>query len=114
VKRQVHRHPIALLDLDHAADYYQRQGGPQLAIHFLGDAEAVCQHLAGMPGMGAKYTSPDPLFAELRFFPLGHFSKHLVFYRPADDGIEILRVLHSSRDIPALLRGEVETDQDTE
>jgi plasmid stabilization system protein ParE len=33
-------------------------------------------------------------------FPTG---RYLIFYRPADpdDGIDIIRVLHSARDIPA-------------
>jgi len=39
------------------------------------------------------------LSPELRGFPVGNY---LVFYRPASDGIEIIRVLHGARDIPEL------------
>ena len=31
------------------------------------------------------------------------FEKHLIFYRPIKDGIEIIRVLHASRDLVAVL-----------
>ncbi len=30
----------------------------------------------------------------------------LVFYRPLDEGVEILRVIHGSRNVVALLRRE--------
>ena len=31
------------------------------------------------------------------------FEKHLIFYRPIKDGIEVIRVLHASRDLAAVL-----------
>jgi toxin ParE1/3/4 len=31
------------------------------------------------------------------------FDKHLIFYRPVADGIEVIRVLHASRDLAAVL-----------
>ncbi len=38
----------------------------------------------------------DFLLLDLRSFPV---RKHLIFYQPFEDRIEVLRVLHSSRDI---------------
>ena len=38
-----------------------------------------------------------------RSFPLGN---HLIFYRPIDDGIELVRVLHGARDISPEYFGE--------
>lgn len=37
------------------------------------------------------------LLEELRSFPVGNY---VLFYRPMDDGIEIVRVLHGARDLP--------------
>ena len=31
------------------------------------------------------------------------FDQHLIFYRPVAEGIEVIRVLHSSRDLAAVL-----------
>jgi toxin ParE1/3/4 len=31
------------------------------------------------------------------------FAKHLIFYRPIEDGIEVIRILHASRDLAAVL-----------
>lgn len=39
------------------------------------------------------------LAAALRSFPEG---RYVLFYRPAPNGIELVRVLHSARDLPAL------------
>jgi len=37
-----------------------------------------------------------------------HFTvrPYVIFYRPQDDGIELVRVLHSARDIAAVFRDE--------
>ncbi|TAF08155.1 MAG: type II toxin-antitoxin system RelE/ParE family toxin [Nostocales cyanobacterium] len=49
--------------------------------------------LAQFPGMGRNR---DDLLPELRSFPV---KPYIVFYTPIDDRIEIVRVLHHSRDI---------------
>ena len=41
---------------------------------------------------------PD-LAPEVRSLPVG---PHMVFYRPIQSGIEVLMVVHGSRDIPTL------------
>ncbi|MBI4026161.1 MAG: type II toxin-antitoxin system RelE/ParE family toxin [Verrucomicrobia bacterium] len=51
--------------------------------------------LARSPEMGRARHDLIPL---LRSFPVGNY---VIFYRPMTDGIEILRVLHGARDIPA-------------
>jgi toxin ParE1/3/4 len=43
---------------------------------------------------------PD-LAANVRVFSVGNY---VIFYRPADDGSEVLRVLHGARDIPRVFR----------
>ena len=40
----------------------------------------------------------DALFPDVRSFPFG---RYVVFYAPLIDGIDVVRVLHSSRDIDA-------------
>ena len=50
------------------------------------------------PEMGER--RPD-LGRKVRHFPVGDY---VVFYRPIEGGVELLRVLHGSRDIPAAWR----------
>jgi toxin ParE1/3/4 len=63
------------------------------ADNLLDDVDSSCQLLAMQPKAGRLRPELAP---ELRSFPVG---RHVVFYRPQDDGIEVVRVLHGARDI---------------
>ena len=41
----------------------------------------------------------------MRMRPVRGFEKYLNFYMPRADGIEIVRILHSARDIESLFQG---------
>jgi toxin ParE1/3/4 len=69
---------------------------PTAADRWLDTIDEKCQLLARMPGLGRK--RPD-LSPDLHSLPVGHY---VIFYRPAADGIQVIRVLHGARDIPAL------------
>ena len=43
---------------------------------------------------------------QLRVFRLSSFEKILILYRPLAGGVEILRVVHGSRNVQVLLRRE--------
>jgi plasmid stabilization system protein ParE len=42
----------------------------------------------------------------LRIFSISGFEKILAFYRPTDQGIEVLRVVHGSRNLLQFFRRE--------
>lgn len=54
--------------------------------------------LARDPEFGRKR---HDLLAQLRSFPIG---RYVIFYSINPNGIEVLRVLHSARDVEALIR----------
>lgn len=56
-----------------------------------------------MPKIGEPWLSRNPRLAGLRVSRIEGFGAHLIFYRPSDAGIEILRVLHASRDLGSIL-----------
>ena len=56
-----------------------------------------CQLLAESPKLGR---SREELAPSLRSFPVGNY---IIFYRPDEDGIEVIRVLSSYREIDSLL-----------
>lgn len=72
------------------------------AERFLQSAQETFELLAGQPEMGKRTNYRSPLLAGVRSFPVKGFPKHLIFYRPIRDGIEIIRVIHGARDIPAM------------
>src|ERR1700736_3701889 len=92
----------ALLDLDDIAEYIGRTN-PQAALRFLDAFDQTVAALAPMPLLGAPHESDELRLQEVRTWPVAGFKKYLVFYRPTEDGIEVLRVLHGARDIDTVL-----------
>lgn len=93
--------PQADADLEELAEYIA-QHNPRVAHRFYDAADAAFQLLAQMPAMGAACEFRNPAAADLRLWPIHAFEKHVIFYRPIDNGIEVVRVLHASRDIAAI------------
>jgi toxin ParE1/3/4 len=87
--------PEAEKDLDQISDYIANDN-PQAALRLLGRIEERCQRLAEMPETGR---ARDELAEGLRSGIVGNY---VIFYRLDDEGIQVIRVLHGSRDLPSL------------
>jgi len=101
----------ALIVGDHARDDIVliastiAQDNLRAALRFYDAAENGSTFLSENPGAGPKIDPPITSHADLRFWPLTGFRNHLVIYKPFDDGVKIVHVLHGARDIARLLRG---------
>jgi toxin ParE1/3/4 len=58
--------------------------------------------LSVMPEMGTIQHFLNPRFAGIRRWRIRSFEKYLIFYRPLEDGIEVVRVIHAARDIESI------------
>ncbi len=100
---RVVRTPIARQDLKGIGRYIASESGSrEVALRFLDAIERKIAIYATQPELGAR--RPD-LGPEVRCFPVGSY---IVFYRPRENDIEVLRVLHGSRDIPSVWRSRPE------
>jgi toxin ParE1/3/4 len=81
---------------------YLASQSPAAADRFLDSCMSDFERLSVMPGMGAKREFRNPNAAGIRSWPLSGFPNYLIFYRPIEDGVEILRLLHGARDIEAI------------
>jgi toxin ParE1/3/4 len=99
------RRPQARRDIVATALYIADES-PAVARRFLTAVESTIATAATMPGMGAPRRYRHPRLEGLRMIAVQGFEKHLVFYRPVEAGIEIVRVLHTARDIEAILTGK--------
>jgi toxin ParE1/3/4 len=97
----VFRTKAALSDLDQLAAYIQRDS-PDAAIRFLAAAERTFLRLAAMPELGERQEFGRRELAGLRVWQVEGFENYVIFYRTADGGIEVLRVLHAARDVSAI------------
>lgn len=98
----VNRTVAAKTDLIEHYEYIARDN-TSAAERFLLASERTLQTLANLPRLGQVWPSPDPRLTNLRFWPVPHFEKYLIFYRQTNNSILVVRVLHSARDIPSLL-----------
>jgi toxin ParE1/3/4 len=86
-------------DLAQIAHYIAQHNVPA-ADRLLREFDRSMSALARRPGLGHVRT--DLASEELRFWPV---ASYLVVYRPYTKPLQIIRVLHSARDVRSLLDG---------
>ena len=101
MSRTVVTRPQARRDVE-AIALYIAQDNPDAARRFVVAADESFQTLATMPQMGPADDLGQPALVGLRRRPVRGFKNYLIFYRPTDHGIEVIRVLHGMRDYPKL------------
>ena len=104
--------PGAARDLVEIFRYLARTAGLRVADRFVGQAQATWELLVSQPRLGSRYDGDGILEADLRYYSIIKFRNYIAFYRPIEDRIEVIRVLHGARDIASLLRAEFNLDGD--
>ena len=100
------RRERADLDVQEAVDYYLLNA-PEQALAFVEALEQAYRHVQRQPGSGSPRYAHQLKLPGLRFWGCKRFP-YLVFYVEKADCVEIWRVLHGSRDIPAWMGDEGE------
>ena len=98
--------PKANKDLEDQAFYYATEGIPEVGHRFLVAAHETFTLLATQPNMGWQPRLKHSTLRTMRVFRISGFERILVLYLPLLDGVEILRIVHGSRNVEALLRRE--------
>ncbi|HEY3269390.1 MAG TPA: type II toxin-antitoxin system RelE/ParE family toxin [Armatimonadota bacterium] len=93
--------PKARDDLRELAQYIA-QDDPDSALRFLSATEAAFALLLEMPQAGHVYRSLRDELTGIRRLSVPGFQMHVIFYRPTSNGLDVLRVLHSARDLDHL------------
>lgn len=88
--------PAAREDLDDIFDYIASDN-PVAAGRFVGVLKGTCKRIAEFPNIGVVR---DDLAPGMRCLPVGNY---LIFYRSGDGKVEVVRVLHGSRDYLGLM-----------
>ena len=101
----LHILPAAENDLSEIGDYFDERSdtlSQRFYEHFLRTA----QTLAKSPYLGERCRFRNPKTKGMRVWQVAGFSSYLIFYRPQEDRLEILRVLHGSRNYAKIFNDE--------
>ena len=98
--------PKADEDLEQQALYFATRASPETGHRFLVAAHETFTLLATRPNIGWHPRLQMPELASLRVFPVSGFRRMLIFYNPTEQGVEVLRVVHGSRDLLRVLLRE--------
>lgn len=93
--RRLHFTRLAEQDLTEICDYIAAKSVQRAAAVVKG-LEQACQMLVSQPGMGRARPELAPDLCSLTE------GSHIIFYRVADDGVQVIRILHGARDLPAI------------
>lgn len=96
---------LALRDVEQAVAYYLDEDSPSAAFGLIDALEKAYSHISRHPTTGSPRYAHELNLPGLRFWPLTRYP-HGVFYIEKEDHIDVWRVLHGQRDIPAWLQTE--------
>ena len=101
--RPVRFRHLATADLESAVDYYLREAGNEIALRFVDAVERAAQRASNSPQLGSLRFAYELGLPGLRVLPVARHP-YRMFYVERDELVDVWRLLHSSRDIPATLQ----------
>ncbi|MDH4871545.1 type II toxin-antitoxin system RelE/ParE family toxin [Pseudomonas sp. BN515] len=90
-------------DIDDAIGYYLNEATEQAALGFIDALERAYKHISRRPESGSSRYAHELDLPGLRSWTLKRYP-YLVFYIEHEDHIDVWRVLHGMRDIPAWMQ----------
>ena len=90
-------------DIDEAIAHYLAEAGPSVALDFVDALEVARRHIGDQPGSGSPRYAHEMDIPGLRYRSTGKFP-YLIFYVERETEVDVWRVLHETRDIPAWMR----------
>lgn len=92
----------AARDVDEAISYYLAEAAVEAALGFIDALEQGYSHIGRHAATGSPRYAHELDLPGLRSWPLKQYP-YLIFYVEREDHIDVWRVLHGQRDIPAWL-----------
>jgi toxin ParE1/3/4 len=90
-------------DVEAAVEYYASEAGEQVALGLIDALESAYRAIASHPAIGSPRYGHELNLPGLRSRALKRYP-YVVFYIERADHIDVWRVLHAQRDIPASMQ----------
>lgn len=100
--KPVFRRATTDADIENAVDFYLVEAD-HVVDPFLGALQISLEHISTNPGTGSPRYAHELNIPNLRTWPITCLP-YLLLYIEHDDFVDLLRVMHMSRDIPASLQ----------
>jgi toxin ParE1/3/4 len=84
-------------------DHYLMTAGAEVALSFIAALEAGIRHVVDHPSSGSPRLGQKLKKGRLRVWPIRGFP-HLIVYTDMGKAVDIIRIIHGARDVPARLR----------
>lgn len=94
---------LANRDADGAIDHYLAEAGEKAALGFVDELERAYGHVGRHAATGSPRYAHELNLPGLRCWPLRRYP-YMIFYMERSDCIDVWRILHDKRDIPAWLQ----------
>ncbi len=95
----------AELDIQETLEYYLGEAGSEIALSFVDALEIAVAHIARHPAAGSPRYAHELSLPGLRHWPVKGFP-HLIFYIEQPQHVDVWRLLHAQRDIPAWMHDQ--------
>ncbi len=93
--------PAAERDVDEIARFIARDR-MEAALRFYDAVQGTTDQIREYPVRSRRYENQGVDLKNIRVCPVKGYADFLIFYRVDADMVEILRVIHGARDIPAI------------
>jgi toxin ParE1/3/4 len=94
---------LANRDVDDAITHYLKDSAAEVVLGLVDALEDAYRLIGRHPAIGSSHYAHELGISGLRCWPLPRFP-YLIFYLEREDHIDVWRVLHGQRDIPALMQ----------
>ncbi|MEP1125793.1 MAG: type II toxin-antitoxin system RelE/ParE family toxin [Ilumatobacter sp.] len=94
---------LASFDLESASGYEAAEADVATAIRLVDSVEATARRIGRNPRLGSLRFAYELAVPDLRVVAAGRFP-YLLFYLERKASVDVWRLLHTSRDIPASLQ----------
>ena len=92
-------------NVEKAIEDHLAKAGPEVTLAFVDTLERTCAAIGEMPGIGSPRCAHELNLPGLRSWRIQGYPS-LAFYAEAETSIDVWRVLHTKRDVPAWREGE--------
>ena len=96
--------PLALDDVRETVGFLETNGGVEVAERYFRAVMIAAESLTSLPNRGAPCLYARKELEGLRRVPVEGFDRWRIFYFVREGGVEVVRVLHTARDIGGIFR----------